>query len=104
MRTEVEADGRRSGAVFQFRAAIASRAVDAAKDLPFFFDAVADDTAAAMRAARSQRVNRTLEAIENMCSALHPHLEAFVVIVSAEFTLGHDFPFVLYQHARFPIV
>ncbi|MBA2241278.1 MAG: hypothetical protein H0W04_00080 [Chthoniobacterales bacterium] len=55
--------------------------VDAAEDLPFFFDAVADDPAAAMRTRRSQRVNRLLEAIEYMCSALQPHLEAFVVIV-----------------------
>ncbi len=74
--------------------------VDAAEDLPFFFDAVADHPAAAMRTRRSQRVNRLLEAIEDMCSALQPHLEAFVVIVPAEFAFGHDNFLRVVQQAR----
>ncbi|MBA2241629.1 MAG: hypothetical protein H0W04_01885 [Chthoniobacterales bacterium] len=74
--------------------------MDATEDLPFLFDAVADNPAAAMGAGRSQRVNRALKAIEDMGSALQPHLEAFIVIVSAEFALGHDFSLLLFQRAR----
>ena len=53
------------------------------------FDAVTDNFAAAMGAARSERVNRTFKTVEHMRAAAHPHLEALVVLVSAHFTLPH---------------
>jgi hypothetical protein len=53
------------------------------------FDAVADHSAAAMRASRGQRVNGAFETVEEMPLALHRDFEAFIVIVSADFTLRH---------------
>src|SRR5947207_8322799 len=53
------------------------------------FDAVTDNFAAAMGAARGERVNRAFKTVEHMRAAAHPHLEAFVVLVSAHFTLSH---------------
>ena len=53
------------------------------------FDAVTDNLATAMGAARSERVNRTFKTVEHMRAAAHTHLEALVVLVSAHFTLSH---------------
>jgi hypothetical protein len=69
--------------------AIRSGTVDAAEDLSFFFNAVTDDPAIAMRAGWSQGMDRAFETIKDMRLAVHPHLEAFVVVVSAEFAFGH---------------
>ena len=48
-----------------------------------------DNFAAAMGAARSERVNRTFKTVEYMRAIAHSHLEALVVLVSAHFTLSH---------------
>ena len=61
----------------------------AAIDFAVPFDAVADDFAAAMSATRRERVNGTFETIEHMHPALRLHLEALVIIISADFTFRH---------------
>jgi hypothetical protein len=53
------------------------------------FDAVTNDFAATMGAARGERVNRAFKTVEHMRAAAHPHLEALVILVSAHFTLSH---------------
>jgi hypothetical protein len=50
-----------------------------------------DDFAPAVIAFRSDHMDRTLEAVEDVCFVLKPDLERLVVIVSAVFTLGHKF-------------
>src|SRR5690606_27905501 len=59
----------------------------ATKSAPPLFHAVPNDTTIAMRAARRQRLNRTLEAIERVRSALHYHLERLVVFIATNLTL-----------------
>ena len=56
------------------------------------FDAVTDNFAAAMGAARSERVNRTFKTVEYMRTAAHPHFEGLIILVSAHFTLSHFRP------------
>ena len=59
-----------------------------------------DNFAAAMVAARSDRVNRTFKTIEHMSAAALPHLEALVVLVSANLTFSHlVFPRLSYIEA-----
>jgi hypothetical protein len=70
--------------------------VAAAKEAPICLYAVADDPNAAVLAARSESVYCTLETIEGVrVAASHSHLEAFVVLISAYFALGH-------LHSPFP--
>jgi len=57
---------------------------------------VADDFAPAMIAFRRDYVDRTLEAVEDVRFALEPDLERLVVVVSAMFTLSHEFLFLSY--------
>jgi hypothetical protein len=76
-------------AIFQFGAAIRTSAVDAAEDPALFFDAVADDPAAAVRAGRGQRLYGALETIEYVRLTAQGNLEALVVVVSADFALSH---------------
>src|SRR5215210_9595157 len=72
-----------------FRAGHAS-AVGAAVEVTVRLDAVPDHLDAAILASRSQGVDSTLEAVEGMRVATgHTHLESLVVIVAADFTLGH---------------
>jgi len=54
-------------------------------------DTMSDDLAPAMRAFRSDGVNRALKAVEHMSTAGKKNLECFVVVVSAYFTLSHIF-------------
>ena len=61
----------------------------AAKDLPFFFNAVTDDPTAAVRTLRREGVDRTFKAVEDVLPAARDHFEGLVVIVPAYFALSH---------------
>src|SRR5678815_5999867 len=61
----------------------------AAEDVVAGFDAVADDTTAAVGARGCQALNRALEAVEGVAVAVHHDLKALLVIVSAGDTDGH---------------
>ena len=63
--------------------------MDTTEDLSVRFDAVADDTAVAMRANRRQRMNRALEAIERVTLSAHDDFKRLVVFVLANFTSRH---------------
>ena len=75
--------------VFQLGASVGARAVDAAENLAFFLDAVADDLTAAARAAWRERMDRTFEAVKGVRLSADDHLKRFVVIVPADFTSSH---------------
>ena len=62
----------------------------AAEKCAFLFEPVTDDMNTAISADRSERMDRTLKAIEGVGPAVHAHLKRFVVVISARFTLGHD--------------
>jgi hypothetical protein len=66
------------------------RAMRAAEDFAVAFDAMSDDPAAAVVALGRQGVNRTFEAVKRMRFTRHHHFEAFVVVISTNFTLCHD--------------
>jgi hypothetical protein len=60
------------------------------KELFACFEAVADDPAFTVRACRRERMNRALEAVEDV-RASRPHdLEALVVVVSAYLARCHE--------------
>ena len=60
----------------------------------FLFEPVTDNMNAAIVAGWSERMDRTLEAIEGVGRAVHAHLKRLVVVVAAGFASGHDgFPF-----------
>src|SRR5919109_4852794 len=66
------------------------RAVFATEHLAFCFDAVADDAAVAVRAARREPFDRALKAVEGVrVAARHPHRERLVVAVAADFAGTH---------------
>ena len=65
-------------------------AVYAAIKCARLFDAMADDAAVTVRAARGQPMDRTLEAVERVAFAFHHDLEALVVVVSAVCTNAHS--------------
>jgi hypothetical protein len=53
-------------------------------------DAVANDGAATMRTARRKRMDGAFEAVEYVNCVVGHYLKGFVVVVAANFTLGHD--------------
>jgi hypothetical protein len=63
--------------------------MNTAEDLSFFFNAVSDDPAAAVRALGRQGMNRAFETVEYMRCPRESHLEGLVVVVSANFTKSH---------------
>src|SRR3954469_7069882 len=65
------------------------RAVGAAVEGAVRLDPVADDLAAAVRADGSELVNGALEAVERVCRAGRDYLKGEVVLVAADFALGH---------------
>ena len=78
-----------SDAVLQLRCAGRACAVDTTEDFSVRFDAVAHDTAIAMRANRRQRVDCALEAIKDVALSAHDDFKRIVVIVVADFALSH---------------
>src|SRR5436190_8988107 len=69
--------------------ALVPGAMSAAIDLAAGFDAVADNGAIAMGAARRHRVDRAFEAVEIHRAAGAGDLERLVVIVAADIAFGH---------------
>src|SRR5687767_8443710 len=63
--------------------------MDAAKDLALLLDPVANDPAAAARAGRCQRVDRTFKAVEHVRLPSQDDLERLIVIIPADFAFGH---------------
>jgi len=73
---------RGSNPVFQLRGA---RAVDAAEDLSVGFNAMPDNPAVAVRANRSQRVDRAREAVERVALSTNDHFKRLVIFIFATF-------------------
>jgi len=61
----------------------------ATEHLPIRFHAMAKDLAIAVRTARRQGMGRTFKAVKHMPLTGHDDFEGFVVIVAADFALGH---------------
>jgi hypothetical protein len=76
--------------VFQLRFARGARAVDAAEDLSVGFNAMPDNPAVAVRANRSQRVDRALEAVERVALSTNHYFKRFVIFVFANFACSHN--------------
>jgi len=66
-----------------------ARAVGAAIESVLGLDPVPDDPAPALSADRGQLLDRAFEAVEDMLPARRDHLEGQIIIVAANFTLGH---------------
>jgi hypothetical protein len=62
----------------------------AAEERAVLLEPVADDPDAAMVAARGERMDGALEAVEGVGGSVHAHLERLVVVVSARLAPGHD--------------
>src|ERR687888_1961012 len=78
-----------SGAVGDADDALPRRAAGAAVDAVPRFDAVADHLAPAVRANGRERVDRALEAVEDVRRSVLVHLECLVVVVSANLAGCH---------------
>ena len=63
--------------------------MDTTEDFAVSFDAVADDTAIAMRANRCQRVDCALETVEDVTFSGHDYFKRFVILVFANFAFSH---------------
>ena len=63
--------------------------MDTTEDFSVRFDAMADDTAAAVWANRRQRVDCALEAIEGVTLTAHDDFERLVIVVLANFACRH---------------
>jgi hypothetical protein len=63
--------------------------MNAAIDLPIGFHTVPDDPAIAVRADRSQRVDRALEAIECVMLSGYDHFKRLVIFVFTNFACSH---------------
>jgi hypothetical protein len=63
--------------------------MNTAKDLIVFFDSMANDVCATIRASWCEGLDCTFEAIECVGAAIHGYLERLVVIVPASFAFRH---------------
>jgi len=63
--------------------------MDTTEDFVGRFDAVADDTAIAVRAHRRQRVDCALEAVEDVTFSGHDYFKRLVIFVFANFAFRH---------------
>jgi len=79
----------RSDAIFESLHSGHRRARRAAVKGAAAFYAVTDDSTATVGARRRERVNGTLERIEDVRLACHRHRERLVIAVAADFTLRH---------------
>src|SRR5918994_1686618 len=75
--------------VLEARDSFLLRTIRATKDPPVRLDAVPDDPAAAVRAGRSDGMDRAFEAVEGERRARNRDLEGLVVLVPADFTSAH---------------
>jgi hypothetical protein len=53
------------------------------------FDTMPDDPAAAVLTAGSKSREGTFKTVEDMPLASHEHLKGLIVLIAADFTLGH---------------
>ena len=63
--------------------------MDATEDLSIGLHAVADHAALAVRANRSERVDRAFEAIEGVMLTSNDYFKRFVIFVFANFACSH---------------
>jgi hypothetical protein len=63
--------------------------MDTTEDFAIRFDAVANDTAIAVRANRRQRVDCALEAVEDVTLSGHDYFKRLVILVFANFAFRH---------------
>ena len=76
-------------AILQLRCAGRARAVDTTEDLSVRFDAMANDTAVAVGTNRRERMDRALEAIENMAFSADYDFKRLIIIVLANLACRH---------------
>src|SRR5262245_4527424 len=81
-----------SGAIANLRDAFLFGAVGATVDSTVFFHSVTDHMRAAMRASRSERLDCTFKAVEDVTLAVQCHLERFVVVIATSFAYRHGRP------------
>ena len=75
------------------------RAVGTAVERAPGLDTMSDDSALAVRAGRRQCMNRALETVEHVRFSGVNHFKGFVVVVSADFALGHGILLWATDHA-----
>jgi len=63
--------------------------MDTTEDFSIRFDAVADDTAIAVRANRRQCVDRALETVEDVTLSANDYFKRLVILVFANFAFSH---------------
>jgi hypothetical protein len=63
--------------------------MDTTKDFAVRFDAVADDSAIAVRANWRQRVDCALEAVEDVTLSAHEYFKRLVILVFTNFAFRH---------------
>jgi hypothetical protein len=73
-------------------------AVNAAIDGIVFFDAMPNDSTAAMLANWRECVNCAFEAVERVRASIHHHVERLVVFVTAGFASGHLTPQTIHNY------
>jgi hypothetical protein len=78
-----------SSTIAQFGNTFLLGAMSTAKDLIVFFDSMANDVCAAIRASWCEGLDCTFEAVECVGAAIHGDLERLVVIVPARFAFCH---------------
>ena len=77
-------------------------AAGTAEDQARHFHSVTDHAAATVLTGWRQCVNRAFEAIEDVRDMIAPDFEAFVVIVSADFTERHTYPGLRFGSIVYP--
>jgi len=77
------------GTIAQLRHAFLFGAMSTAKDRAVFFNPVADDVRATMRASRCQGLNCTFKAVKGVSAAVQCNLERLVVVIAASFACWH---------------
>ena len=75
------------------------RAVGTAVERAPGFDTMSDDSTLAVRAGRRQCMNRALETVEHVRFSGVNHFKGLVVVVSADFALGHGILLWATNHA-----
>jgi hypothetical protein len=64
--------------------------MNAAEDLSGLLDAMADHAALAMRAPRSERMDRAFETVEDVALPAHDDFKCLVIFVFADFAFSHN--------------
>ena len=77
------------GTIAQLRHTFLFGAMGTAKDRAVFFNPVADDVRATMRASRCEGLNCTFKAVKGVGAAIQCDLERLVVVIAASFACWH---------------